>query len=734
MPVNAAVTGTVVVTPASGAGGAYAARIGAESVAFITTGTLGRNVGSTYVPNYENFEDRFAHGRTPWIVSQKFGGFPKNLFRLHAMDDGALDQTNAFKVSIENIVQSSDPMYDYGTFDVVLREWTDNDGNTRAIPNEQFRGVNLDPMSDNYIAKRIGDLHAYYEFDRTLTSQNLVVDGNYENKSNLVRVEVSDAVDQQLLDPQALPMGFRGFYHLVTSGTMPLTSPVSTQHTVTSILKTAVEPPVPYRQNITVGTGGKKVVNSSYYWGVQFEHVTSLTTPNSSLKRNDSVWQTTKYFPEFSTANVNVVLGDNAGDPDTAQLGIVDSDRFNNNFFSLENIKVVTGSNTVADPLRWVDAVYVREGAIGTDDAAKTRAFQVTDLTVSNRQFAKFSLFVQGGFDGVNVMDREEANLSNNAIIGDFDSTARGGVSGPNVVTWRKSIEVMKSTTNVDIKLLAIPGIRHPIVTDYAILATEDRFDAMYVMDVEEYDQNNGVVVESSQKPSVFNTAQAFSDRSVDSSFAAAYYPDVVLQDPNTKTNVVVPPSVVVMGAMALNDSIGHPWFAPAGFTRGALSTTLEAKVKLSQDNLNTLADVDINPLVAFPQASGQGLNPTGGVVVWGQKTLQAAASALDRVNVRRLLIEIRRQVRDIVQTIVFEPNREVTLAKFSAAVTPRLQRIQSLSGVERFKVVIDSSTTTQADIENNTIRGKIAVVPTRTTENVSIDFVVANNGNFDNV
>jgi phage tail sheath protein FI len=116
--------------------------------------------------------------------------------------------------------------------------------------------------------------------------------------------------------------------------------------------------------------------------------------------------------------------------------------------------------------------------------------------------------------------------------------------------------------------------------------------------------------------------------------------------------------------------------------------------------------------------------------VIWGQKTLQIAASALDRVNVRRLLIEIRRQVREIANSVIFEQNREATLAAFSAAVTPRLQRIQALAGLERFRVIIDSSTTTQTDIENNTVRGKIFVQPTKSIEFVSLDFVVANNVN----
>jgi hypothetical protein len=157
-------------------------------------------------------------------------------------------------------------------------------------------------------------------------------------------------------------------------------------------------------------------------------------------------------------------------------------------------------------------------------------------------------------------------------------------------------------------------------------------------------------------------------------------------------------------------------------------TAALEARTKLKEEDLDSLYDERINPLIAFPGAPKSTTNPASGVVVWGQKTLQLAASALDRVNVRRLLIEIRRQVRDIAQSIIFEPNREATLARFSAAVTPRLQRIQALAGLERFRVIIDSSTTTQADVENNTVRGKIFVQPTKSIEFVSLDFVVANN------
>jgi hypothetical protein len=136
----------------------------------------------------------------------------------------------------------------------------------------------------------------------------------------------------------------------------------------------------------------------------------------------------------------------------------------------------------------------------------------------------------------------------------------------------------------------------------------------------------------------------------------------------------------------------------------------------MNDSDLDVLYDAAINPLVAFPGT---------GFVVWGQKTLLKAASSLDRVNVRRLLIFLRRQVRAVANSLVFEPNTQATLDRFNALVNPILQRIQAGGGVDRYKVQIDTSTTTQADIENNTIRGKIYVQPTKTAEFISIDFVV---------
>jgi phage tail sheath protein FI len=401
---------------------------------------------------------------------------------------------------------------------------------------------------------------------------------------------------------------------------------------------------------------------------------------------------------------------------------VVDSDLFNNNKFTMENVKVRTGSDGKADPEYWLSASYVRNGVISADDSAKTRAFQVADLgKVSNKKFVKFTIPLQGGFNGLNIFDSDQSKMLNASAKREMDDESQGEAAGNVVASHRKAIDIMASKTDVDIQLLTIPGMRHASITDYAINSTEQRFDAMYIMDVEERDQFNNVITSSAASiPHVANTVTSFKNRSLDSSFAAAYFPDLVVTDPTTNALVQVPPSVAVLGAYSVNDRIGHPWYAPAGFTRGALQSVEMASVRLNRTNLDDLYDADLNPITAFPGT---------GITVWGQKTLMAASSALDRVNVRRLLIAVRRKVKNIANTLLFEPNRAETLEKFSALVNPVLQQVQEQSGVDRFKVVIDTTTTTQADVENNTIRGKIFLQPTRSVEFIALDFVVTNAG-----
>ena len=723
--------------------------------AFIVPSTGSRNSAGTTTsteigsPNLEGFQDRFRTAFSPFVTSQKFGGKAENLFRFHALDDGQAG-SDTFKITIENIIASTNENRPYGSFDVAIRRFDDSDAEPAVL--EKFNKVDLDPTSDRYISRIIGDTHTFYDFDKKAGGQKLVVDGLYPNASQYVRVETSAKLDDGGIDDSALPVGFRGLHHLVTSGSavegaslfgaseailsgstgIYIASDISETHAFfTGSLVHLNQLPVPFRTSLSRGTGRKKRADASLTWGVQFEEkYPQLEEPNRLQKLDESLRSFVRFFPRHLTSGQNLMVGANEGTPDIGG-SILDADRYNNNGFSLQNVQVITASNGFPDVQQWAVSAYKRDGKLASSttnifgkSSDKVRLVQAKDFGhLPSRKYLKFTFPLQGGYDGLNIFDEDKSKFRDVAVRREIvNSSEQGGTAGPTVAAYRKAIDVMEQKSDVDIQILTTPGIRHESVTNFAIDSVERRFDALYIMDIEERDTVNAFVTSSAdQIINVTNTVRTFTNRNMDSSFAAAYFPDVVITDPATKTNVRCPPTVAVLGAMSFNDSVAHPWFAPAGFNRGALDRVVESQVYLNQVNLDELYEADINPLAKFAH------DPR--VAVFGQKTLLANASALDRVNVRRLLIEVRRQVRAVANTLLFEPNRADTLARFSAAVTPILGRIQSDQGLDRFKVQIDTTTTTQADVENNTIRGKIFLQPTRAVEFISLDFVVTNAG-----
>ncbi len=693
-----------------------------QRIAFLLTGSQTRNSGSTTAPNFENWEDRYSPAKSPWVTSQLFGGKPQNLFKVWTLSDGNSDKV---KISIENISPSLSEENLYGTFDLLVRDIGDTD-RSRAVL-EQWRNLSLDPEAPNYIARVIGDYHPFYNFEATNGEQKLEISGDYPNSSKYIRVEVADAVKDKNISATALPFGFRGNQHLVTSGTSPIGGYVDAGNLVYSNpFYKLNQLPVPMRRNVSKGASGNTTGDRSLYWGVQFEKVISVSESNATSIPNDSIKSYMKYYPDFQTEWANVVVRDNEDTADTAANGILDADRFNNNLFSIGKIRVpYISSSNLPDVNNLEDWEYVRQGGISTDTSALTRAMTVTDLTDPTvRQVAKFSFFVEGGFDGVRIFDKDSLQLTNKAIVEEMNNGNRLLSDGPTVKSFERALSVMNDTSEVDVQVLAVPGIRHRYITDQAVAVAENRFDAIYLMDLEEKDTNNLTVTSGDdQIVSVRNTVNSFRDRGVNSSFAAAFFPNVLMRD--TIANVIreVPPSVAALGAFAKNDAVAFPWFAPAGFTRGALDTTQEAAVKLSRGNMDDLYQVNINPIVAFPGSEG--------TVIWGQKTLLNSPSALERINVRRLLLTLRRQIRKVASRFLFEPNRATTLARFQQLCNPILKKIQDQQGVSQYLVKIDTTTTTDVDIQNKTIRGKILIVPVRSLEFLSLNFVLANNGNF---
>ena len=207
---------------------------------------------------------------------------------------------------------------------------------------------------------------------------------------------------------------------------------------------------------------------------------------------------------------------------------------------------------------------------------------------------------------------------------------------------------------------------------------------------------------------------------SANSSYAATYGNWVQVYDEFSGDKYWMPSSPHAAAVMARTDANEFPWIAPAGFNRGALAGVTNVATRLSSEDRDVLYDGRINPIATFP---------TGGFVIFGQKTLQQAKSSLDRVNVRRLLLEVKRLVAGVAKKLLFEQNDAATRSKFVSQVTPLLALIQSQSGIEQFRVVCDDTNNTSLDVEASRMNGRIVLVPTRAVEFISIDFIITNSG-----
>jgi hypothetical protein len=366
---------------------------------------------------------------------------------------------------------------------------------------------------------------------------------------------------------------------------------------------------------------------------------------------------------------------------------------------------------------------------------------------------AKFTAPIHGGFDGVNILDRDSyymtdrsASTETGGKAGDGGFTS--GLSGTSdaagfmqgtednnniVASFKNAIRIMTDDMVVNHNILVIPNIRDSFVTDFAKRKAEGYGKAIYLMDIPQYTADSvRIFVDSrgieSGRPDVDTTSSLFDMREVNSSYSAVYFPDVKVLDSgdddeaavNSRRTIKVPPSIIAFGALAKTDDETQPWFAPAGFSRGALNTISSIDVRLNAEDRDTLYEARINPIANFPNKQ---------FVIFGQKTTQLARTALDRVNVRRLVLEVKRRIELIAQGLLFEQNNSRTRSSFVESSTAQLASIQINQGIEDFRVVMDDSNNTAEDVDNNRLNGKIIIVPTRAVEFIAIDFVITNSG-----
>ena len=277
--------------------------------------------------------------------------------------------------------------------------------------------------------------------------------------------------------------------------------------------------------------------------------------------------------------------------------------------------------------------------------------------------------------------------------------------------SYLNALNLLKNQDEYDINLIMIPGVisgetNHSTVAQKAIDVCETRGDCFVVLDPVVYGSTISAATSEAENR--------------DSSYAAHYWPWIQIPDPELGKVHWVPPSVVIPSIYAFNDKVAHPWFAPAGLNRGGIDVAIQAERKLTHSDRDTLYDSAVNPIATFP---GQG------VTVWGQKTLQKKASALDRVNVRRLLIKLKKFIASSSRFLVFEQNNSATRARFLNIVNPYLEQVQSNSGLTSFRVVMDESNNTPDLVDRNILYGQIFIQPTRTAEFIVLDFTVQPTG-----
>jgi phage tail sheath protein FI len=319
----------------------------------------------------------------------------------------------------------------------------------------------------------------------------------------------------------------------------------------------------------------------------------------------------------------------------------------------------------------------------------------------------QFILGFQYGFDGnaptVKINLGTDMTQANSQGLNLATSISNGTLG------YTKAINAISNADEYDINMVVTPGIireLHPAVTTKVIDMVEDRQDCFYIAD---FNRVGASIAEA--------TAQS---NSVDSNYVATYYPWVKTLDTNTNKILSVPPSVLMPAVFAANDRLAAEWFAPAGLNRGGITGAISVLNRLTHAERDTLYENKVNPIASFP---GQG------IVAFGQKTLQDKASALDRINVRRLLIVLKKFIASTSRYLVFEQNTATTRARFLNTVNPYLEAVQQRQGLYAFKVVMDESNNTPDVIDRNILAGQIFLQPAKTAEFIVIDFNILPTG-----
>ena len=716
---------------------------------------LSRSTPST---DFSNHLVSATAGGTGWFFSQdKRGdveasnGFDpteasqvEKLFRFVALDNGEMTNRE-IKISLADIKQPANNFVKYGSFTVLIRAAEDTDSNPVVL--ERYTGVNLDPTSSKYIARVMGDKeYAYDTVSRTVRQY-----GMYDNMSKFVRVVVTPYVDagnaEGLLPfgvygpvvPDALEvLGNQGHTHA---------SPVVNNLTLTG----------------TYGNANKQDVKGDEAWLVgahalptsSLQDIHALVQPGASpidADGNDAVVWDAGLAPltgaiEWPSNRIRV----SASEGDLTRLTQAyfgyQSNRAGTRIFSEENYDHFRGPASGVDMFTpalssshysWIftlddlvlvdsaDGLSVKSAVhtTGSRHAATSKTALSGANSILDAGFNRFTSPVFGGQDGLDVTEKDPFRNR-------YLATGSSATSNYAWNTIERSINTLSDPEFIEFDTAAIPGLTNQTLTDQLVVAVEERGDALAIIDLSgSYEPpHEGItagVTTSRRTGSVDNVVANLKGRGLNSSYACAFFPFVQIRDTVSDAILFVPPSVVALGTMSSSQRRSAVWFAPAGFTRGGLSEgsaglpVVGVRTRVTSDQRDKLYDANINPIASFPAE---------GIVIFGQKTLQVTPSALDRINVRRLLIYLKKEISRIASRTLFEQNVQSTWDRFKGEVNPFLAGVKAGLGLTDYKLVLDKSTTTDELIDRNIMYAKIFLKPARAIEFIALDFIITRSG-----
>lgn len=681
---------------------------------------------------YHNQQFPMQTSKTGWFFAQDTGLYSnyvaqsaQKLFRLVAIDAGESLQRR-FKVSIEDIKAPTNSDVDpYGTFSVVLRDIQDNDNAVTIV--ERFTQCNLNPNSSNYIAKRIGDKYLTWS-DSEVRHREY---GDYDNRSQYFRVEMDASVDNGAVEPDLLPFGVLGpprpkTFRIITADESAESAIAMNDDAAVSV--------TPRQAGVTTSAGAEEA--NAYILGGSGIPMVVAAAQGGNIVATGGVLTGSVIFPALNlrSSSLDGGLGDQT-----------------NAYFGVETVR--SGSllydESVVDFLRPIDESFKSAWDANGTTTKESWAFSLDDLcqdttlscvnwvsgsrasgisytagqsghqAILDLGYDRFTTVFWGGHDGVDIKEMEP--FGNHLLSTDeYQSYAWNSI--------KRAISTVSDPEYVEMNAACVPGLKTAGLQNHLLNTCEDRGDALAVIDLDgDYtprtESTNAV---TSRRGSVSTAISNLKTRQLDTSYGACYYPWVQIKDINDSDTVWVPPSVVALGTFASSERASEIWFAPAGFNRGGLSDgaagvpVIGVRQRLTRKDRDNLYDQNINPIAKFPSE---------GIVVFGQKTLQARASALDRVNVRRLMIYLKKEVSRLATQVLFDQNVEATWNRFTGLVEPLLAGVKARFGLTEYRLILDETTTTPDLIDQNILYAKIMLKPARAIEYIAIDFNIMPTG-----